>query len=54
MHQARRQAESRGVKVEDGWIYFVHGWSQVVAEVFHLNLTPEKFVELDKAAASIR
>jgi len=54
MHQALRQTASRGVKVEDGWIYFVHGWTQVIAEVFGLTLTPDVFAELDKAAESIR
>jgi shikimate dehydrogenase len=54
LHQAARQARSRNLKIEDGWIYFVHGWSQVVAQVFHLDLTPELFKELDRAAASIR
>jgi shikimate dehydrogenase len=54
MHQALNQSQTRGVRVEDGWIYFVHGWTQVIAEVFNLNLTPEVFSELDKAAASIR
>ncbi len=54
MHQALRQVESRHVKVEDGWVYFLHGWSQVIAEVFHLTLTPELFAELDRAAADLR
>lgn len=26
------------VKVEDGWTYFLHGWTQVIAEVFHLEV----------------
>ena len=54
MHQALRQRERRGVRVEDGWVYFLHGWTQVIAQVFHLDLTPEVFAELDRAAASIR
>jgi len=54
LHQAERQAESRNLTVEDGWVYFLHGWSQVIAEVFHLDLTPELFTELDKAASVIR
>lgn len=54
MHQALRQRDSRGVRVEDGWIYFVHGWTQVVAEVFDVNLTPDVFKSLNGAAASIR
>lgn len=54
MHQARRQTASRGVKVEDGWIYFLHGWTQVIAQVFHIDLTPEIFAELDRAASALR
>jgi shikimate 5-dehydrogenase len=54
MHQALRQAESRRLSVEDGWIYFVHGWSQVVAQVLHVDLTPAVFDRLERAAASVR
>jgi shikimate 5-dehydrogenase len=54
LHQAEWQAQSRNLTVEDGWVYFLHGWSQVIAEVFHLDLTPELFAELDKAASAIR
>jgi shikimate dehydrogenase len=54
LHQAERQVESRGVKVEDGWIYFLHGWTQVIARVFHLDMAPESFAELDRAASSMR
>ncbi len=54
MHQAERQAESRNVMVEDGWVYFLHGWTQVIAEVFDLDLTPELFAQLDEAASVLR
>lgn len=54
MHQAEHQVSTRGVRVEDGWIYFLHGWTQVIAKVFHLDLTPELFKELDHAASAIR
>jgi shikimate dehydrogenase len=54
MHQALAQVESRSVKVEDGWIYFVHGWTQVVAQVLHFDLTPELFDRLNEAASSVR
>lgn len=50
LHQARAQAESRGLTVVDGWRYFIHGWSQVVADVFDLELTPEVVEELAAAA----
>lgn len=54
MHQSLAQVESRNVKVEDGWIYFVHGWTQVVAQVLHFDLTPELFNRLNEAASSVR
>ncbi|MBB3934158.1 shikimate dehydrogenase family protein [Aureimonas phyllosphaerae] len=34
LEQARRQAAERALRVEDGWTYFLHGWTQVIAEVF--------------------
>jgi shikimate dehydrogenase len=54
LHQARRQAQSRNVRVEDGWAYFLHGWSQVAAQVLHADLTPELFAKLDAAASTTR
>lgn len=54
VHQALRQVESRRLRVEDGWVYFVHGWSQVVAQVLHLEITPELFKQLDEAASTTR
>ena len=54
MHQALRQTESRNVTVEDGWVYFLHGWSQVVAQVLHVELNEELFAKLDEAAMSTR
>ena len=54
MHQALTQVESRKVFVEDGWLYFVHGWTQVVAQVLHFELTAELFDQLNKAAETVR
>jgi shikimate dehydrogenase len=54
MHQALAQVDSRQVKVEDGWIYFVHGWTQVVAQVLHFDLTPAVFDKLNEAASNVR
>jgi shikimate 5-dehydrogenase len=34
LDQARAQATARDLQVEDGWTYFIHGWTQVIAEVF--------------------
>ncbi|MBW9092586.1 shikimate dehydrogenase [Microbacterium jejuense] len=38
LDQARAQEDARSLQVEDGWIYFVHGWTQVIAEVFHIDI----------------
>jgi shikimate 5-dehydrogenase len=54
MYQALAQAEERNVTVEDGWVYFVHGWSQVIGDVLGIEITDELFERLDKAAASTR
>ena len=54
MHQALAQKAQRHLTVEDGWIYFIHGWSQVIAEVFHLELTPALVNELSDAASDLR
>lgn len=54
LHQAHKQVDARSLRVEDGWIYFLHGWSQVIAEVLQIDLTPELFSELDKAASTVR
>jgi shikimate 5-dehydrogenase len=54
MHQALRQTASRSLIVEDGWVYFVYGWSQVIAQVLHFEITPELFDQLDKSASTIK
>ncbi len=54
LHQSLAQVESRNVKVEDGWLYFVHGWTQVVAQVLHFELTPELFERMNQAASTVR
>jgi shikimate 5-dehydrogenase len=54
LHQAEAQQEARQLTVEDGWVYFIHGWSQVIGQVFHMEITPELFNQLEKAARKIR
>ena len=36
--QAEAQAGTRRLRINDGWIYFLHGWTQVIAEVFGINI----------------
>ncbi len=38
LDQARAQQASRNLIVEGGWTYFIHGWTQVIAEVFHVAI----------------
>jgi shikimate 5-dehydrogenase len=38
LDQARAQAAGRSLQVEDGWTYFLHGWTQVIGEVFHVGI----------------
>ncbi len=54
MQQAKRQKTKRKLHVEDGWIYFIHGWTQVVAEVFHTPITGDKFKRCNAIAMRMR
>lgn len=54
MHQAIAQKDARRLTIEDGWVYFVHGWTQVIAQVYHLEIDPPLFARLDALANSIR
>ena len=38
LDQARRQQLERSLRIEDGWTYFIHGWTQVIAEVFDVAI----------------
>lgn len=38
---ARAAAESRHLTIEDGWRYFLHGWAQVISDVFAIEIPPE-------------
>jgi len=51
--QARAQREERVLIVEDGWRYFVHGWSSVVADVFDVDVH-DRVEELSAVAAESR
>lgn len=44
-------ARAKGVRAVDGWNYFLHGWSQVMARVYGFELTPELFAGMRLAAA---
>jgi shikimate 5-dehydrogenase len=54
MHQALAQETARRLHVEDGWLYFLHGWTQVIVQVFHIALDDALFARLATIAESIR
>lgn len=53
MHQAKRQQEERGLMVEDGWMYFIYGWTQVIAEVIHREIRGETLYKLSDIASNL-
>ena len=54
MRAAEAQAEARNLTVEDGWLYFLHGWTEVIAEVFDIQLDNGTFYQLSTAATALR
>ena len=50
------QARAAGVRLEDGWVYFLHGWTQVIAEVLDVAIPTSgpRFDELGRIAAAAR
>ncbi|MGQ9473093.1 MAG: shikimate dehydrogenase family protein [Candidatus Caldatribacteriaceae bacterium] len=54
MHQALAQKEARNLHVEDGWLYFIHGWTQVIAQVFHIEIDPSTFSRIESISHSFR
>ncbi len=54
LHRARGQADERGLTVVDGWRYFIHGWSQVIADVFDVPMDPATVQRLSAAAEAVR
>ena len=54
LRQAASQQESRNLKVEDGWLYFLHGWLLVMSHVLHFELDHELFERLASVAEFAR
>lgn len=56
LDQARAQAAARDLAILDGWTYFIHGWTQVIAEVFDITIgtdaaTIDRLTEIARTAA---
>ena len=54
MHQAEKQIDSRSLEVEDGWIYFIHGWTQVISQVLHIEIKDKLFKKFVYIANNFR
>lgn len=52
MEQAKAQAAEKNLHVEDGWIYFIYGWTQVIEEVFHISIGRNLIDKLSEIAVS--
>jgi shikimate dehydrogenase len=53
LHQAKRQEKGRGLLVEDGWMYFIYGWTQVIAEVIHREIRGDLLYKLSEIASAV-
>ncbi|MCL2197745.1 MAG: shikimate dehydrogenase [Defluviitaleaceae bacterium] len=53
MYQAQSQQKENNLHVEDGWIYFIHGWTQVISEVFKIPIEGKTLEKLSDIAKSI-
>jgi shikimate 5-dehydrogenase len=53
LDQARAQESTRKLQIEDGWTYFIYGWTRVIAEVFHVEIpvSGPGFNEISRIAA---
>lgn len=56
LDQAKTQEKSRSLHVVDGWVYFLHGWMRVIADVFGKTIPTSGpvFEELSRIANATR
>lgn len=48
--QAEAQQAAKNLHIEDGWVYFIHGWTSVIAEVFHIDISGPRLDALSRIA----
>jgi shikimate 5-dehydrogenase len=53
---AKAQGKAMSLTIEDGWIYFIHGWMSVIGEVFEIEIPTQGpvFDELCRIATTYR
>jgi shikimate 5-dehydrogenase len=52
--QARAQQERSELTVVDGWRYFIHGWTEVISDVFSIPTPPTTIDRLAAIATGLR
>ncbi len=55
LDQAKAAKAAKGLQIEDGWTYFLHGWTQVIAEVFSIEIpvAGERFKAVSRIAIEV-
>jgi shikimate dehydrogenase len=53
LNQALAQAQRRHLTVEDGWLYFLYGWTQVISQVLDARIDSATFTRLADIAGRI-
>jgi len=54
LHQAEARRAARDLRVEDGWEYFIFGWTAVMEEVFNRRIPMDEVGRLADAASFAR
>ena len=54
LRQAERQVLTRKIKIEDGWIYFINGWTQVISQVLHIEINGDLLKRLTVIAENVK
>jgi shikimate 5-dehydrogenase len=54
LKQARAVQRERDLRIFDGWRYFLHGWTEHITEIFHLEIDRATFTLLAAAAEPFR
>ena len=55
LDQAKAAKAAQGIQIEDGWTYFIYGWTQVIAEVFSIEIpvVGDRFEAISRIATKV-
>ena len=55
LDQAKAAKAAQGLQIEDGWTYFIYGWTQVIAEVFSIEIpvAGDRFEAISRIATKV-